>query len=218
MNPEGTTILTLDTVRQALALPAFDARSAWLRMSPRNRHFDRSRFKTGVAHPAAVLILLYPDGDDPALTFVLTRRSSRLRKHSGQISLPGGSQDPGDTNTLAAALREACEELSVCADELSVLGTLTPMYVIVSDFMVHPHVAYCAARPEFVPNPAEVDEVIEMPLAFLVDDGIKAEEPWELSGMNFDVPFYRFDDHIVWGATAAMLSEFEMRLRAVLGR
>lgn len=217
MKRDDTTTLTLDTVREALDLPAFDARSAWLRMSPRNRYFDRSRFKEGQARPAAVLILIYP-GDDDELTFVLTRRSHRLKKHSGQISLPGGSQDPEDADTLEAAMREACEELSVCADDLSVLGALTPMYVIVSDFMVHPHVAYCETRPEFVPNPAEVDEVIEMPLALLVDDGIKAEEPWELSGMHFDVPFYRLDEHVIWGATAAMLSEFEGRLRSVLSR
>ncbi len=163
---------------------------------------------------AAVLLLLYPCSGD--LCFVLTRRTETLNHHSGQISLPGGALDPDDADTGQAALRELCEELRVCREGVLLLGSLTPIYVIVSDFEIHPYVGYSEERPRFTPNPAEVAEVIEMPLAALLDDSIKQEERWIIHGFELEVPFYRFGEHIIWGATAIMLSEFEQRLKAVL--
>lgn len=212
-DPERTP--TLADVQRALALAPFDHETAWQRMAPRPRRMERPHRMPGDARAAAVLLLLYPGAD--GLSFVLTRRSDNVSTHKGQVSLPGGAVDPDDGSTADAALREACEELSLCEDDVRLLGALTPLYVIVSDFEIQPVVGVLPARPTFVPNPAEVAEVIEVPLATLLDDRVKVSEAWEVQGMALDVPFYRVGEHAVWGATAIILSEFEARLRAALG-
>jgi len=198
-----------------LNLVDFDAGAAWRRMAPRPRTFTRPTGMAGRPRQAAVLLLLYPLNG--SLAFVLTRRSENVEHHRGQISLPGGACDPEDANPAATALREACEEVRICAEEVRLLGHLNPFYVVVSDFEISPYVGSLSYRPEFTPNPEEVAEVIEVPLNALLDDGLKAEERWQLRGFELDVPFYRYGSHVVWGATAAMLSEFEMRLKFVLG-
>jgi len=209
-----TTPPTLDDVRRALALPGFDHVAAWLRMAPRRRPLERPDDQAGQARLAGVLILLYPR--QGALTFALTRRTEIVATHKGQISLPGGAQEPGET-LAQAALRETCEEIGVCLDESCLVGALTHMYLSVSDFDIYPFVSIVPERPDFRPDPAEVAGMLEFPLPLLVDDSIKETEHWNLRGMELDVPFYRLDGQVVWGATAAILSEFEVRLRTALG-
>lgn len=207
--------ITLDDVQRALTLADFDHEAAWQRMAPTSRNMQRPPAKPGSARSAGVLLLLYPHSD--GLTFVLTKRANHLPTHKGQISLPGGGVEPGDDSTWETALRETCEEIGVCDYALiEPLGRLTPLYVNVSDFEIAPYAAYTAFRPEYRINPNEVDFTLEMPLTTLVDDAIKDEETWTLRNREFDVPFYRFRGHIIWGATAIILSEFEGRLRAVL--
>lgn len=202
---------TLDDIQRALELPGFDHEQAWRLMAPRPRVLRRSPNLPGAARDAAVLLLLYPrDGE---LTFVLTRRTDSVGTHKGQISLPGGAVEPDDDGPVAAALRETCEELAVCDENIRLLGELTPLYVVVSDFVIHPIVGYLPAHPQFVPQPSEVAEVIEVRLADLLDEQVKVEERWTLSGVEVDVPYYRLNGHIIWGATAIILSEFENRLR-----
>jgi hypothetical protein len=96
------------------------------------------------------------------------------------------------------------------------LGALTPLRVVVSGFVIHPFVAYIPHRPDFQGEPTEVAEILEMPLADLLDDSIKVEERWDFQGVDRDIPFYQINGLPLWGATAIILSEFEMRLRAVL--
>jgi 8-oxo-dGTP pyrophosphatase MutT (NUDIX family) len=205
---------TLDDVRRALALADFDHVAAWLRMIPRPRPLERPPDQSGSVRLAGVLLLLYPR--DGALSFALTRRTETLASHKGQISLPGGAQEPGEKLT-ESALRETCEEVGVCLDETCLAGALTPMYLIVSDFQIHPFVGAVDKPPDFHPDPAEVAEMLEFPLPLLLDDSIKDMERWNLRGTEMDVPFYRVNGQIVWGATAAMISEFEGRLRQALG-
>lgn len=202
---------TLDDVRRALELPSFDHERAWRLMAPRPRGLRRSPNRPGAARAAAVLLLLYPH--DGELSFVLTRRTESVGTHKGQISLPGGGIEPVDESPAACALRETCEELAVCTEDVHLLGELTPLYVVVSDFQIHPIVGYLPARPEFVPQPSEVAEVIEVPLAHLLDERVKVEERWTLHDVEVDVPYYRLNGHVIWGATAIILSEFENRLR-----
>jgi 8-oxo-dGTP pyrophosphatase MutT (NUDIX family) len=202
-------------VRQALALPGFNHVRAWLRMAPNPRPLYRTPGRPGAARPAGVLLLLYPL--DGALTLVLTRRTEHVATHKGQISLPGGAQDAGDASPQQAALREVCEELDICLDDIQMIGSLTPLYVLVSDFEIYPYVGFTARRPDFNPQPEEVAEVLELPLRSLLDDTLKRTERWNVRGLEMDVPFYRVAGHAVWGATAIILSELEGRLRAVLG-
>jgi 8-oxo-dGTP pyrophosphatase MutT (NUDIX family) len=160
------------------------------------------------------LILLFPG--DEGLSLVLTRRAEHPHDvHSGQISLPGGSQEPGET-PLETALREANEEVGFAGDA-EILGTLTPIYIPPSDFRVVPVVAYSATHPAWAIDPAEVASVIECPLETLLDDRLKVVEDWDLRGYQMRVPWYDIQHNQVWGATAIMLSELEQRLRAVQG-
>jgi 8-oxo-dGTP pyrophosphatase MutT (NUDIX family) len=199
-------------VRRALELTPFDYERAWRRMAPRPY---RKRLVDGVRlREAGVMCLLFPQGD--GLAFFLTRRTENVATHKGQISLPGGALEQRDATPVDAALRETCEELAICRDDVQVLGTLTPLDTVTGGFRVTPVVGYLPARPQVAVNPAEVAEVIEMPLVALLDDSIKVEERWEWRGMPLDVPFYKVDEHIVWGVTATILSELEARLLAVL--
>lgn len=205
---------TLEHVRQALALRAFDHEAAWRQMAPRPPTFRRMPERPGEARAAGVLLLLYPREGE--LNFVLTRRTDTVAAHKGQVSLPGGAVEPADAGPVDAALRETCEELTVCRDDIAVLGALTPLYVIVSDFEIYPTVGHVDVRPAFQPQPSEVAAVIEVPLAALLDSQIKVEERWTIGNVERDVPFYRLDGQVVWGATAIILSEFEHRLRTAL--
>jgi 8-oxo-dGTP pyrophosphatase MutT (NUDIX family) len=153
---------------------------------------------------AGVLVLLYPGAGE--LCLVLTRRTESLESHRGQISFPGGGLHKGE-NARAAALREAEEELAVPAVGLVVLGELSPIYIPASDFCVYPLVAFANRRPNFVPNPHEVAEVIEAPLSRLLDPATRCEETWPWHDTHRRVPFYAIGEHKVWGATAMILCE-----------
>ena len=158
---------------------------------------------------AAVLILVYPLDAVPHL--VLTRRTDTVQSHKGQISLPGGSHE-GNETLIETALREANEEIAVSSANLEVLGTLTPLYVGVSDYLITPVVAIAPRRPDFRPDPVEVVEVIEAPLYLLLDASIRVEEDWIVRDVPVHIPFFAVGPHKVWGATAMMLSEFAVML------
>jgi 8-oxo-dGTP pyrophosphatase MutT (NUDIX family) len=137
---------------------------------------------------------------------VLTRRTDVVDTHRGQISFPGGSLDPGE-DAVTAALREGWEELAIDPARVEVLGALSPLYIPPSGFCIYPTVANAAARPDFVPNPNEVAEIIEAPLAHLLAPDTRQEEVWEIRGAPVRVPFYAVGHHKVWGATAMVLCE-----------
>ncbi|MDP8923022.1 MAG: CoA pyrophosphatase [Chloroflexota bacterium] len=170
---------------------------------------------------AAGLILLYPRRDPAAGTaaphLVLTRRTATLRRHSGQISLPGGRHDGADGSLLRTALRETHEELGVAPEGLAIWGRLEPEWIVVTHYLLAPYIAYAPRRPEFRPAPAEVAEVIEVPLATLLDPATLAEETWELAGVPRQVHFYRYGEHKIWGATARVLSKLAALLAPVGG-
>nr|MBN1230060.1 CoA pyrophosphatase [Anaerolineae bacterium] len=205
---------TLEDVRRALALPDFDHLSAWRLMAPTARPLKRPPENSGTARRAGVILLLFPV--DLRLRFFLTRRTDTVASHKGQISLPGGAKDPDDATLEETALREICEELGIRPVDITVIGSLTSLYVPVSDFEIYPFVGIVDSRPAVHPQPGEVAEVLEAGLDTLLDDRCKARECWVRDGVELDVPCYRLNGHTVWGATAIILSELEHRLRAVL--
>jgi len=164
------------------------------------------------ARRAAILALFYPrDSHD---FVVLTRRTAHLRSHSGQISFPGGRIDPHDFSPAQAALRETREELGVAVDHLKLYGPLladydavVPHFVQASNSLILPFVAFEDAAPVFVPNPAEVAEVIEVPFGHLLRKATVEQEVWSIRGERRLVGFYRFGQHKIWGATARILRQ-----------
>ena len=157
------------------------------------------------ARAAAALILLYP-GDAGAL-FPLTVRRHDLPFHPGQISLPGGGLDPGE-DPAAAALRETHEEIGVDPGDIRLIGQLSPLWVIVSNFVVRTFVGITDARPVFRPQPREVAELIETPIDWLRDTSRVAWDQRVRDGVRVSFPYFDFGGHRVWGATAMVLSEF----------
>lgn len=159
---------------------------------------------------AGVLILFYPAGNQPHL--VLTKRSSRLKTHQGQISLPGGAQENGELIS-ETALREAEEELNVPSSDVKTIGQLTPLYVEPSLFCIFPLVGFLNHRPDFQPNPAEVSQMIEVALPDLLDPAQNCVEDRTIRGWQMSVPYFSLGGHKVWGATAMILSELIVLLK-----
>lgn len=152
------------------------------------------------ARIAAVLALLYPRDGIPYLLF--TRRSSHLHAHRGEISFPGGSCDPGDSGSVATALREAREEIDLASDRIEILGALPPLFTVVSNFWVTPVVGWLAdGLPTLSANPDEVDEIIEASVAGLADPTIYREETRVRNGIALEIPFYDYGEHHIWGLT-----------------
>ena len=173
------------------------------------------RFPDGPRRDAAVLILIYADANGDA-QLVLTERSPGGHRHAGQISLPGGAIDASDPSPVAAALREATEEVGLDAVQagVTVAGVLPLADVRVSGFMVTPVVAFAEHEPDLTPDGYEVASVFAAPLAAFVH-GAPIEIVTDVrEGFTLRYGAYRVGDHLVWGATAMMLG----RLGAFLGR
>lgn len=202
--------ITLDLIRRALAKPC-PGLPAQLHMSPPYREQSIPRQIVNPNH-GGVLILLYPKEGE--LHFVLMRRTDHLDHHKGQISLPGGRHEPQDADYRETALREAREELGIPLDDVEVLCTLSSLYIPPSNFYIYPTVAYCPYRPEFEPDANEVAELIEVPVAVLLDPQTRVVEEWVRPEYNISVmmPYYRIGAHKVWGATAMVLAEFAAML------
>lgn len=204
---------TINVVRRALTRP-LPGLAAQLDMSPAYRaQMLRDRTPPPAPKHAGVLILMYPH--DGQLFFPLTRRTDSVENHKGQISLPGGAQETGES-LQEAALRETCEELQVCFEHWEILGALTPLYIPPSGFLISPFVSYSPTRPAFFADPVEVAEVIETPLPLLLDPATVVRETWEWRGESVEVPFFYIYGHKVWGATAMVLSELVALLREEL--
>lgn len=154
---------------------------------------------------AGVLILLYPAGH--RLHILFTRRTEDVLHHRGEISFPGGARKKNE-DIIRAAVRETREELNIAPDSYRILGTLTPLYIPPSRFCIYPAAGGALSRPGFVPDPREVKEIIEIPLDHLLNKKNMETEFWILRGEKRKIPFYRFRENKIWGATAMVLSEF----------
>jgi 8-oxo-dGTP pyrophosphatase MutT (NUDIX family) len=179
---------------------------AQLQMVPEPRPGQKAYFEVeDTSLKAGVLILLYKK--DGRLLMLVTRRTERVLHHRGQISLPGGEQHPGES-LEATALRETVEELGPDLGAVRVLGRLTPLYIPPSNYCIYPTVAFVPGVPVFRPQPDEVAEVIEVPVDHLADPANTRRETWSLGGRPVEVPFYEYEGHKIWGATAMVLAEF----------
>jgi len=163
---------------------------------------DRRESVAAVPTPAAVLV---PIVDHPSgLTIIFTRRTAHLKAHSGQVSFPGGRAEPADPTPEFTALRETQEEIGLAAERVEVLARL-PDYHTRTGFRVTPVVGLVTAPVELVPDPREVEEVFEVPLAFLLDPANHRRETRELQGRTVGYYVMRYGTHTIWGATAGMV-------------
>ncbi|GAB4431697.1 MAG: CoA pyrophosphatase [Anaerolineae bacterium] len=209
-----TTPPTLSDVmqlQQALQGP-LPGEAAQRQMAPAAIHNGPNRWETPAdCRKAGVLILLYPHATlnpRPEPHLVLIRRPDYGGVHSGQIALPGGRREPGES-LQATALREAQEEVGINPREVTVLGQLSPLYTPPSNFCIYPFVALSSEKPAFKPDNREVAELIEAPLRLFLDPAVRREEIWHLGNYGERrVPFFHIFNHKIWGATAMILSEF----------
>lgn len=197
-------------VRLAGTLPGVEAQRQFVPSPPRPGwridHYPED------ARIAAALLLLYPR--DFGVAMPLTVRASTLAHHAGQISLPGGATDPGET-LAQAALREASEEIGIDPAAVRVLGELTPVHVIVSGFTLHPVVGITDVRPAFIAAPGEVEEIVEVSLDDLRDASRIRRGSRIREGEAIEFPYFDLAGHQVWGATAMVLGEFVCLLNDV---
>jgi len=162
---------------------------------------------------AGVLILLFHK--DAELHVLLTKRSSDVEHHRGQISFPGGAVDDDDADIVATAVRETEEEIGIPAPLIKVLGlfddTWTP-----SGFRITPVIGYSETRPETRPSPIEVEQVLEVPLSFFLDPRNERVKQLVRGGAPVDVYFYTYGGRSeIWGATAAMLRSLVRALGSI---
>lgn len=158
---------------------------------------------------AAVLVGLVPRADGSRV--LLTRRTSGMRQHGGQVSFPGGRVEAIDRDVVAAALRETGEEVGLLPDQITPLGLLDPL-VTISGFRILPVVALVDAGYVARPDPREVEEVFEVPLRFLLDPVNLVSHTYLYRGLPREVLEFLYPDQRIWGATASILLNLRERL------
>jgi 8-oxo-dGTP pyrophosphatase MutT (NUDIX family) len=183
------------------ALPGAPAHAL---MAPQRRGEWPIGVDAASARHAAGLLLLFPV--DERAHAILTVRSAHVR-HSGQVSLPGGVIETGET-VEQAALREAHEEIALTTSDVQVRGRLTPLDIPVSGFRLHPVVATTAHRPAVTPSDREVARILQVPVSTLLDPATVQWRPMRRGTVALDVPGFEVDDAVIWGATAMVLAEF----------
>lgn len=163
----------------------------------------------------SVLLLLCPDSG--VIRFPLIKRPEYQGMHSGQISLPGGKAEPGES-PVDTALREAHEEIGIDPSSVRVLGTLSQFYVIPSNIMVTPVLGVTVSQPVYCPDASEVVRILQGNLTDLLPDEAVKQKEIEVAGRyRMLAPHFEIEGEVVWGATAMMLNEFRVMLRETLG-
>jgi 8-oxo-dGTP pyrophosphatase MutT (NUDIX family) len=156
------------------------------------------------ARDAAVLV---PIVAVPEPTLIFTVRTDTLPSHKGQISFPGGSIDATDASPIQAALRETQEEIGLDPRSVRVLGELDALPTFVSGFVVSPFVGWLEEPPKLTPNPAEVAEVLHVPISDLVEE-VREEPGFSHLGRTYPTEAWIWNDHVIWGVTARLLRHF----------
>ena len=203
------TFLDQKSKLKQITLSGYEAHS--LLAPPQRMKQLESSFKNKTTpKKAAVLIHLYP-GENDFLHFILIQRNSYVGVHSGQISFPGGKPEALDANLWGTALRESSEEVGLNGIDIHKLRSLTDVFIPPSNFLVSPFVSYSYEKPEFIPEKKEVDLILEIPLANLLDHQQVLYKKLTTNYIDeFEVPCYIFNEKVVWGATAMILSELRI--------
>lgn len=176
---------------------------AQLRMSPSVR-IPASSGKP--VKKGGVLLLLYPCKSSIHIVFI--KRTEYEGVHSGQVSFPGGMHEETDPTLVKTALRETMEETGIPANEIKIIGQLTPLNIPISNTDVFPYVGVSQERPVFKHDPSEVEYLIEVRIDELLDPANQKHENLSVAGNSIKVPYFDVQNNHIWGATAMILSEF----------
>ncbi|GAB3574533.1 CoA pyrophosphatase [Spirosoma luteolum] len=176
-----------------------------------------ARYRLGIkpnerTRRSAVLLCFYPYQHSIYVPLILRPQYDGV--HAGQMAFPGGRMERIDENLTRTALREAQEEVGIRVSDVKVLGLLTELFIPPSNFYVQPVVGILPYRPDFYPDPREVDDIVEVDLDQLIDRTIIGTNQIEVRGMLVEAPYYQIQNHRVWGATAMMISELLMLIDA----
>jgi 8-oxo-dGTP pyrophosphatase MutT (NUDIX family) len=177
----------------------------------------RKGIKPGITpKKAAVMALFYP-GLENSTHMLLILRNTYPGVHSNQIGFPGGQQEAADTSLLETALRETQEEVGVPREDIVVVRSLSELYIPPSNFEVRPYVGLYDKKHPFIPQQSEVEALVEVPLAELMDDKVLITRRLRTSyARETEVPAFQLSGYVVWGATAMMLSEIKELLKKVI--
>ena len=175
-------------------------------MKERIRQALSQSMKAEGSIPAAVLIPIYKISGEYYL--ILTKRTEEVNYHKGQISFPGGVRQPEDKTLGSTALRESWEEIGLDPKDVEILGELDDIVTATTNYLVSPFVAAIPYPYRFRVNPREVEEIIEVPIAALLDTGSLREEPELRQGKLVPQYFYHYKHWVIWGATARILKQF----------
>lgn len=195
-------------------LPAI---SAHAKMAPVGRlpTLAPEYYKNNNPKRSAVMMLFYPKNEMAHL--ILIKRNTYPGVHSSQISFPGGKAEPEDADLAATAIRETFEEVGVVPSAIDVVMPFSEIYIPPSNFLVAPFLGIALNEPDFKPNPDEVEALIHLPLDVFLDDSIVIDAEIQTSySQKIMVPAFKVDEHIVWGATAMILSELKETIKSVL--
>lgn len=200
----------IEQLQQKLLREPLPGQSAHFKMAHAVRKVEPVPESETTREAAVLMTLFEKEPGDWHLIFIRRASSHPQDKHAGQVGFPGGKREATDPDLMYTALRESEEEIALDLSGIDVLGPLSPLYITVSKFLVHPYLAYSWKTPLLTRQEAEVEEILEIPLSHFFDPASRKETRINLtSGIILNhVPSFQVGGQVIWGATAMILNEF----------
>lgn len=188
------------------------------KMAPESRLEELQRINISHKNPrrAGVMALFYPT-NNMGTNLLLILRKTYKGVHSNQVAFPGGKEEKSDDGLLTTALRETYEEVGVAPKDITVIKEISEIFIPPSNFMVQPYIGLYRNPKPFVKQDAEVELILEVPLSDFLDDTLVVSKKMTTSyAVDIEVPAFKLNGYIVWGATAMMMNEIKELLKQVL--